>query len=426
MAAAGCVAERDNVMAALRWLAASGDARRALRMAISLGWFWLVTGETDEAQAAMKLVAEVPGDADPGDRLIVETFARGSRGETMEEAREMLTGLLDGLEETGFTQRPLGVAVAPMLAMFTGDSARGEALFDRARAHPDPWVRATVPFALAQKAENDGEVEETRAQLRLARAAFRETGDRWALGMVLMSWGTLRTIDGALDEAAAALEEAHGLLAELNAGTDTGMLLIRLADVRVRQGRVEEARELVDRSRRAGAPGAERDVISLALLVRFRAETGEVDEALRDELRATLDTLEGLGPERQHARAIVHTTLACLPGEDTAEHLAIAYAAAVASEDMPILAGVGVTLAVVLGAAGRPAESAEALGAAAVVRGADDPTATEIRRLATSLRDGARRRRLRRRVRPRPRAGARSRDQPAGSGRLLHAPGVGT
>ena len=60
------VAERDNMMAALRWLAASGDARRALRMAISLGWFWLVTGETDEAQAAMKLVAEVPGDADPG------------------------------------------------------------------------------------------------------------------------------------------------------------------------------------------------------------------------------------------------------------------------------------------------------------------------------------------------------------------------
>ena len=305
-----------------------------------------------------------------------------------------------------------------MLAMFTGDSARGEALFDRARAHPDPWVRATVPFALAQKAENDGEVEETRAQLRLARAAFRETGDRWALGMVLMSWGTLRTIDGALDEAAAALEEAHGLLAELNAGTDTGMLLIRLADVRVRQGRIEEARELVDRSRRAGAPGAgaRHDLARAARPLPRRDRRGRRGAARRaagDARRA-----RGLGPERQHARAIVHTTLAWLapPARTRAEHLAVAYAAAVGPEDMPILAGVGRH-------AGRACSARRAGPPRAPRRSAPPPVcgaATTPRRprsvrLADVAARRARRRRLRRRLRARPRAGARGRHQPAGS-----------
>ena len=38
-------AERENLIAALRSLCESGDARRALRMAVSLGWFWLLAGE---------------------------------------------------------------------------------------------------------------------------------------------------------------------------------------------------------------------------------------------------------------------------------------------------------------------------------------------------------------------------------------------
>ncbi len=383
-------AERDNLTAGLRWLAASGDARRALRTAIAMGWFWLVNGEGEEAQAAMKLVAEVPGDADPADRVIVDALAHDLGGETMAEAREKLVALLDALEDTGFTrERQLGVAVAPMLALMGGDDARAARLFDRAREHPSAWVRATVPLALAQKAENDGEPEEARARLPEAMAGFREAGDRWALGIALMSWGTLRTVDGALDEAAAALEEAHGLLADLNQGGEQAMLLIRLADVRLRQDRVDEARELIHRSRRATAPGSERDLMTLALLGRFRAVTGEFDGELRDELVAMLDKADDLGPERQHVKAICHVTLAALAheaGEDPAGHLATAFTAALASEDMPILSGVGTSLADVL-TRERPVEAAEALGAAAVVRGSDDPTAIEVKRVTRALRE---------------------------------------
>jgi hypothetical protein len=61
------------------------------------------------------------------------------------------------------------------------------------------------------------------------------------------------------------------------------------------------------------------------------------------------------------------------------------FASAVGTHDMPIVAAVGVTLAQLTAAAGDPAEAAVMLGAAARVRGADDPTACEIVRLRREL-----------------------------------------
>ena len=45
-----------------------------------------------------------------------------------------------------------------------------------------------VPLARAQIAENNGDVEGTRSNLETALAGFRDIGDRWALGIALMSW----------------------------------------------------------------------------------------------------------------------------------------------------------------------------------------------------------------------------------------------
>jgi hypothetical protein len=53
---------------------------------------------------------------------------------------------------------------------------------------------------------------------------------------------------------------------------------------------------------------------------------------------------------------------------------------------MPVVAAVGVSLAEVTAASGDPAQAAVMLGAAARLRGADDPTACEIVRLTERLR----------------------------------------
>src|SRR6185503_3157430 len=40
--------EHDDVIAALRWLGESGDRRGALRLAVALLWFWMLSGAQDE------------------------------------------------------------------------------------------------------------------------------------------------------------------------------------------------------------------------------------------------------------------------------------------------------------------------------------------------------------------------------------------
>ena len=65
--------------------------------------------------------------------------------------------------------------------------------------------------------------------------------------------------------------------------------------------------------------------------------------------------------------------------------LAVAYPAALASQDMPILSLVGVGAAEVAAGRGDHRDSAMLLGAAARLRGAEDPTEPRIARL---IRDG--------------------------------------
>ena len=81
-------AERENMIAALRHLCDTGDARRALRMVVSLGWFWLLSGSQEEATAAFRMAARVEGEADPLDRVIVEAIA----AERDEQARRRTRG----------------------------------------------------------------------------------------------------------------------------------------------------------------------------------------------------------------------------------------------------------------------------------------------------------------------------------------------
>ena len=361
-------------------------------MVVSLGWFWLLTGSPEEATTAFRLAAAVPGEADPLDRLIVEAIARDRNAENHEDLQSELADLLDGLDANGLSSRPLGVVVAPLLAMLAGQEERADRLFGEALAHPDPWVRAMVPFARAQIAENNGDVEGTRANLLTALEGLRGIGDRWALGMALMSWGTLRTLEGALGDARAALEESHALLGELNERSDQMLLLLRLAEVRAREGDLDGARELCERSRRREAPGGEAASISLAALARLEAHADPARvPALREELAAALAQLEDRAPDRGHGRALVEGALATLAlsaddGEAAHAHLEAAYAAAIESHDRPILANIGVTVASALAAAGRPADAAETLGAAARLRGGEDPTALDIATLTARLR----------------------------------------
>ena len=83
--------------------------------------------------------------------------------------------MLEQLEEADLSEHPLLAAVRPMLAVAIGRERVLELLELSAR-HPDPWVRATVPFVRVQIAENDGDLEGMRVALDEALRRSRRSG----------------------------------------------------------------------------------------------------------------------------------------------------------------------------------------------------------------------------------------------------------
>jgi predicted ATPase/DNA-binding SARP family transcriptional activator len=393
-------AERDNLLAALRWFADDGDARRALGLAVSLAWFWVLSGSPNDATAAIRLAHAVPGDADPLDRLVAENLLLFGHDALVDDVRADLAALLDDLEASDLSSRPLVLAAAPVLAWFSSEPARAEGLFARALQSDDPWVRATVPLARAQAAENVGDVEGMARHLDEALGAFRALGERWGLTTTLSSLSTLRMLEDDLDGAAAALEEARGLFQELGAESDNARLLLDIAGVRWRQGDVAGAQRSARRSRDATDVGGIESAFAGAFLARISWLLGHEDEA-RELLAAALRTAERVAPgrpERGHIEAAVRSSAVLLAVDDddldaAREHLRIAYPAAAGTDDGPIVALVGVALAAFADRVGEPAAAAEILGAAARLRGAEDRTDPAVARLTerlrTALGDGA-------------------------------------
>ena len=258
----------------------------------------------------------------------------------------------------------------------------------------DPWVRATVPLALAQAAENEGDVEGIRRHLEEALVAFRALGERWGLTTTLSSLSGLLMLENDLDGAAAALEEARALLQEVGSDSDNARLLLNLADVRWRQGDSEGASAYARRSRDATDVGGVESAFAAAFLARIRWLAGASDEA-RELIAGAIATTGRVAygrPERGHLQAIVQTYAGLIALDDgdlesAREHLRLAHLAAVASEDLPIAAIVGTGVAALACSDGDATGAAEILGASAGLRGAEDASNPEILRLSARLRD---------------------------------------
>jgi predicted ATPase/DNA-binding SARP family transcriptional activator len=385
-------AERDNLLAALRWLADEGDARTALRLALDLGWFWVLSGSPNDVIATVRLAHAVPGDADPLDRLVAESLLVVQGDTPSADVRTDLAALLDELDGLDLSSRPVAAAFVPVMAWFSGQTARAQVLFARTLQSDDPWVRATVPLALAHAAENDGDVEGMRRHVGEALVAFRALGERWGLASALSSLGGLLTLEDDLEGAAAALEEARALLQEVGADGDNARLLLDIAGVRWRRGDLEGARAYARRSRDATDVGGIESAFAGAFLARIGWQLGDEEEA-RELTASALRTLERVAPsrpERGHIVAGVHASAALIAVADddldaAREHVGLAYPAASGTQDGPIVALVGVAVAAFASATGEASAAAEMLGAAARLRGAADATDPEIVRLTAHL-----------------------------------------
>lgn len=379
-------AERENILAALRFLGDSGEAASALRLALELSWYWVILDNDSDAYRWLTFALDVPGESDPGDRALAAatSLIAGAMSESpsalgIEDVPARLAEASEALE--GLAGRralpPPAMLIRCWVALFSGVSGRAEEVIDKGLADENPWVRAAVRMFRANVAENAGDVDRMRSDSAIALQQFTTIGDRWGQASALSVRSQVQTLDGDLSGAIGSLTRAAELMGDLKARNDEAQTVMRIAGLHMRLGSFDEARRHIESSSLAHLRGFgqllhEAMVAALALAERDPVAMRRSRERLmiRSEVATTPAQLQG------HATALVLAVLALLQAEERDLEAALgslrsAYPIAVATEDMPIVATYGVAAARVAAGLGRPEDSAALLGAAARSRGPD-------------------------------------------------------
>jgi len=403
-------ADRDNVLAALHYWCDEQDARQALELAVAVSGMALLLGDFFDITDWVGLALAVPDGVADGEELrtIAEalyhvnqnmaeapTPARSAPDPAAPDRSAMPPGLTERVDALDYRLHPLIGLLRQVYAFFTDDRERLARYMDEAIASDDEWLAAASWMMRATLAENDGEVDQLRADLAVALRRYRALGERWGLSSALRLTGSLCILDGDLDGATAAYAEALATLDELGSRDDEFMIRLQLADLAARRGDLMLARESYAAALtavQADGWGPDEAVI-LAECARFEVATGSAARA--GELHAAaLMRLRGLSrnsPMWQHLSAIVYCAgaMIALANGDVpaaAEQAAAARASAIAAADMPLIAAVTLVAAELALARGNGGQAAGLLAAAAVIRGADDPTSLEVRSLSERLR----------------------------------------
>jgi predicted ATPase/DNA-binding SARP family transcriptional activator/tetratricopeptide (TPR) repeat protein len=404
-------ADRDNLLAALRYWCDVGDAWQALTLAVGVSGMALLLGNYSDITDWVGQALEVPADVGAGEdlRTIAEALyqvnqnmqmyerspADGAQSTAAAASPAVPTDLTERVDALDFRTLPLIGLLREMYAFFSDDRERLGRYIDEAIGSGDEWLVAVSWMMRAILAENDGEVDALRIAADGALQRYRALGERWGLSSTLRLVGTLCMLDGDLDGATAAYTEALAVLKELGSRDDEFMLRLQLADLDSRRGDPATAREGFEAALAAVQTSGwgPDEAIILAACARFEVAAGDTARA-RDMHAAAAARLRGVSqssPIRQHLSTIVHSAgaMVALADGDVAlarERAASAHATAVQAADMPLIASVALVTAELALATGDQARAAQLLAAAAVVRGADDPTATEVRSLSERLR----------------------------------------
>ncbi|GAB3837198.1 hypothetical protein GCM10027610_038820 [Dactylosporangium cerinum] len=250
---------------------------------------------------------------------------------------------------------------------------------------PDVWLSGLAHMFRASLAENEGDLEQVRADVAAALDAFGRAGDRWGLATTLPMRALLRQYDGDLDGALADLHEVRAQARAFGSlsPADEIFLDVRWIDLHLRRGEDAQATAMLDAVRERAERSAVPDVVVIvtALEAATWLRLGDPDRA-----QARVEAAEAT-PTGDHGQVLVGSVRAALCGRrgDIAgaeEALTRAYAAALRSRDLPIMAVVAVTGAELAGLRDRHRDVALLLGVAARLRGTHDRSDRQIQAMA--------------------------------------------
>ncbi|MBO4274594.1 BTAD domain-containing putative transcriptional regulator [Microbispora triticiradicis] len=388
-------AEYDNTLAALRHLCAVGDSPGATTLALALIWYWQMSGRHSDAAYWLDEVLAVPGGGPTPERDCARAVHLLNRtdilsGITAREAADDRAEMRELAERLlAYPELPSHYRVFGPILLFLREEQAALTIFQRLADGDDVWLSGLAHMFLAEIAGNAGALDRTRVHVTAALARFRQAGDRWGQAATLPMRARLRRYDD-LDGALADLREARMLAGEFGSLSLGDQLYSDLLwiDVHIRCGDTDRAMALIGsvRERALHASSAEMLVLVDAREADVRVRLGDLDRAadlLDDAERRLLgDSAFPSGHARTlvgSARAALCLALGDLSGVEKA--LREAYAAALATRELPILSLVTVNAAALAGTRGRHHESAALLGAAARLRGAHDQTDPQVREL---------------------------------------------
>jgi predicted ATPase/DNA-binding SARP family transcriptional activator/tetratricopeptide (TPR) repeat protein len=374
------IAERDNLLAAMRFTVDTGDADTAVRLGAALAWYWTLRNEHGTAAAWLSTVADVPGAA-PGDAralcIVVGVISRIASVHDLSGLSERIATAHAAYPEP-WSEHPMLGLLEPITAMVTDDDELAFTLLDTSPEPADPWGRATRHLLAAMLYENEGRFDEHRDSLKRALEAYRDVGERWGLSATLSALGSLRLADGDVEGSVAAYAEAHQLMGQITANEDASFTRTRLAQAYARGGDLDRARaELViaraEAERFHSAIGLVTSDLGLGELARETGDRVEARRRVERALGAARITPGGLS----QLTAMVLASLATLDAEDGEaergrDRIREAVSLPGADRDMPVIGAVALAAAFVELRAGAPERSARLFGAALALRGAED------------------------------------------------------
>ncbi|MEU6780458.1 BTAD domain-containing putative transcriptional regulator [Nonomuraea angiospora] len=230
-------AEHDNLQAALRWAAESGEVALGMRLLAAQSSYLWMRGMRAAATAPAVALLEAAGPApDPelGEAYVLCLLSAlaGSTGRDAWESHKSLaeTMVTDG---SGARRYPLVTFLWPMITAGSIDPTVALTVLRRAARDGDPWERAMARFIWAYPQMTAGEFASAEADLTAALDQFRVLGDRWGMTLALDGLSWLAGTCGDDAAAVARVEEAIVLAEQLGAEEDLPDLLCNRGDHRI-------------------------------------------------------------------------------------------------------------------------------------------------------------------------------------------------
>ncbi|BBF99740.1 MULTISPECIES: AfsR/SARP family transcriptional regulator [Pseudonocardia] len=222
----------------------------AHRLLAAVSWSWVIRGENIALLHWSDLVARLdPPEGEPAattNRAIRALLLAGYVA--VEGAPAEIDAVEAALPGLPHPRHPAVVLAGPAARAFSsGDRSELGALVTGDEA---PWLRGAAALLAAVHAENEGDIDEQRAYLRVAHPLFRAVGDRYGLGLAVASLGELEDLAGNGEAACAAWTESIALTAELGNLDDLPHFRMQLAGLAARRGDESAAREQLELTER--------------------------------------------------------------------------------------------------------------------------------------------------------------------------------